>query len=106
MTDKPNRLAGLMTPSKGQAAPARMSSYDEVDARHARASDVDTNQPTFRPPTLLVPRPVTQGKVAMSLRFGTDTYDRLKELSFKTGLPVQRLIDQAVQTYLDANVGI
>ncbi len=42
----------------------------------------------------------------MSLRFGTDTYDRLKELSFKTGLPVQRIIDQAVQAYLETNAGI
>ncbi len=54
----------------------------------------------------LAPRPVTQGKVAMSLRFGTDTYDRLKELSFKTGLPVQKLIDQAVQAYLEMNANI
>lgn len=106
MADKPNRLAGLMTPTKGQAAPARMSSYDEVDATPAEASTVDINQPTVRPPTLLAPRPVTQGKVAMSLRFGTDTYDRLKELSFKTGLPVQRIIDQAVQVYLETNASI
>ena len=106
MADKTNRLAGLMTPSKGQAAPARTSSYEEVGTTSAEASDVDTNQPTFRPPTLLAPRPVTQGKVAMSLRFGTDTYDRLKELSFKTGLPVQRIIDQAIQAYLETNAGI
>ena len=106
MAEKPNRLAGLMTPSKGQAAPARMSSYEKLVTASAEASDLDTNQPTFRPPTLLAPRPLTQGKVAMSLRFGTDTYDRLKELSFKTGLPVQRIIDQAVQAYLETNAGI
>ena len=106
MADKPNRLAGLMTPSKGQAAPARMSSYNEADEQIDDASKTDTNQPIFRSPTLLAPRPVTQGKVAMSLRFGTDTYDRLKELSFKTGLPVQRIIDQAVQAYLETNVDI
>lgn len=106
MVEKPNRLAGLMTPSKGQAAPARTSSYEEVGIMSANASGVDTNQPIFHPPTPLAPRPLTQGKVAMSLRFGTDTYDRLKELSFKTGLPVQKIIDQAVQAYLEANAGI
>ena len=95
-----------MTPSKGQATPVRTSSYDEVDATPAEPAKVDTIQPTARPPTLLAPRPVTQGKVAMSLRFGTDTYDRLKELSFKTGLPVQRIIDEAVQVYLATNAGI
>ncbi len=114
MSEKPNRLSGLMTPSKGRAVPARSTSYEEALGvaaplavqRIVEEVKVDTNQPTYNPPALPATRPVTQGKVAMSLRFGTQTYDRLKELSFKTGLPVQKIIDQAVQAYLDANAGI